>query len=75
MLVVVVVVDVGGVVHVPSVPITSAPSGGPLLVGVGQSSAKSLLAFVVRLRLCTPSPGVAIVGGAAPARCGPVYGP
>ncbi|TMA67436.1 MAG: hypothetical protein E6J68_05425 [Deltaproteobacteria bacterium] len=71
---VVVVVLVGGA-HGPKVPVTSAPLGGPLLVGVGQASAKSLLAFVVRVRLWTPSPGVALAGGPAPVLCGPVYGP
>ena len=66
------VVVVVGAEQVPSVPITSAPPGGPLFVGVGQVSVKSLLAFVSRVRLWTPSPGIALVGAAAPTRCGPL---
>ena len=66
------VVVVVGAEHVPSVPITSAPPGGPLFVGVGHASSKSLLAFVTRVRLRTPSPGIALVGAAAPTRCGPL---
>ena len=69
-LTVVVVVPGGG--QGPNVPLTSAPPGGPLLVGVGHASAKSLLALVTRSRLWMPSPGVALAGGPAPVLCGPV---
>ena len=69
--VVTVVVVVGGA-QGPNVPVTSAPPGGPLLVGVGHASAKSLLALVTRLRLWMPSPGVALAGGPAPVLWGPV---
>ena len=69
------VVVVVGSVHAPKLPVTSAPSSGPLLVGVGQARAKSLLAFVCRTRLWTPSPGVAVAGESASVFCGPAYGP
>ena len=72
MVVVVDVVVVVGAVHAPKLPLTSAPPDGPLLVGVGQARAKSLLAFVWRLRLWAPSPGVALAGEPAPVRCVPV---
>jgi len=62
----VVVVEAGA--HGPKVPVTSAPPpSGPLLVGVGgQVNVKSLLTFDTRVRLWTPSPGVALAGGPAP---------
>src|SRR2546430_485578 len=68
-----VVVVVGGAQD-PNVPMTSAPLGGPLLVGVGQARVKSLQLLVLRLRLKVPSPGVAVAGGvlAQSIRCGPV---
>src|SRR5439155_15412380 len=68
-----VVVVVGGV-QGPNVPMTSAPLGGPLLVGVGQARANSLQPLVLRVRLKVPSPGVAVAGGvlAQSVRCGPV---
>src|SRR5438445_800905 len=72
-LVVVVVVVVGGL-HGPDVPVTSAPLGGPLLVGVGQARAKSLHPLVLRARLKVPPPGVAVAGeeDAQSVGCGPV---
>src|SRR5438034_2876117 len=68
-----VVVVVGGAQD-PNVPMTSAPLGGPLLVGVGQARVKSLQLLVLRLRRKVPSPGVAVAGGvlAQSVRCGPV---